>query len=325
MRRLTGLCDPDVAGENPALDIQLIDVESIVEDAQQPRKHHSEETLRGLADSLRQHGMLNPITVTPLEPRGSYKIVTGERRWRAAKMAGLDTVPCIVKAIDSDERLTEQLIENLQREDLQPLEKAKAMQHVKDALGATNREIAKRLALSERAVGYLLDLLALPDSISEAVVSSPNRPADGQLTEKHARFLKQLNDSPELQSAVVDRIRDERLSTDDAGNLIKALKKRPDKAKEILDSPTDHLVRFFQDAADPATDFLSDIAVSDAPAKLSPAAQRVIDLIPSITAIRPDHLTHPELRQIEDALTSLKLTVDGVLQQCKRALGEHTS
>ncbi len=303
------------------MNVQQIEVNLIVEDPDQPRKQHSEESLRGLADSIRQHGMLNPITVTALHNVNRYKIVTGERRWRAAIMANLDTIPCILKEIDSEERLTEQLIENLQREDLQPLEKARALLHVKDTLGSTNREIARRLGLSERAVGYLLDLLALPEDIGEAVVSSPNRPADGQVTEKHARFLKQLNDAPELQSAVVDRIREERLSSDDTGSLVKALKKRPDKAREILDSPTDHLVRFFQDS-DPAAEFLDQIEVEDAPVRLSPTAQRVIDFLPALSGIVPDRLPHPELRQLEDALTSLKLAVDGLLQSCKRQLGE---
>jgi ParB family chromosome partitioning protein len=304
------------------LNVQQIEAQLIIEDPEQPRKQHSEESLRGLADSIRQHGMLNPITVTPLHNVNRYKIVTGERRWRAALMAHLDTIPCVVKEIASEERLTEQLIENLQREDLQPLEKARAILHIKDTLDATNREVAQRLGLSERAVGYLLDLLALPEDIGEAVVSSPNRPADGQVTEKHARFLKQLNDAPEIQSAVVERIRDQRLSSEDTGNLVKALKKRPEKSREILDSPTDHLVRFFQDSSDPVAEFLDQVAVVDAPARLSPTAQRIIDFLPTLSGIEPTRLLHPELRQIEDALTSLQLAVEGLLTSCKRALGE---
>lgn len=303
------------------MEVKHIEVSSIVEDPDQPRRHHSEESLRGLADSIKQHGMLNPITVTTSANVNQYKIVTGERRWRAAQMLGLDTLPCVVKEIDADERLTEQLIENLQREDLQPLEKARGISHVKETLGATNREVSRRLGLSERTVGYLLDLLALPDDIGEAVVSSPNRPADGQLTEKHARFLKQLNEDPELQSAVVDRIKDQRLSSDDTGNLVKALKKQPDKRQEILDSPTDHLAKFFQ-GSDPAGDFLNDVEPGDEPTRLSPVARRIIDFLPSITMLELKSLSHAELRQIEDALTSLKLAADGLLRSCKQLLEE---
>ena len=132
------------------MEVKQIDISQIVVDNDQPRKHYSEETLQGLADSIRQHGMLNPITVTPLRDRDKYQIVTGERRWRAASMARLEAIPCVVKdkEIHPDERMTEQLIENLQREDLQPLEKGGAIQHVKTTLNQTNREIARRLGLS---------------------------------------------------------------------------------------------------------------------------------------------------------------------------------
>ena len=179
--------------------IQQIALRQIVDDPEQPRKTHSEESLQGLADSIKQHGLLNPITVSPADGGDRYVIVTGERRWRAAQMAKMDALPCVVKEVVPDERLTEQLIENLQREDLQPLEKAKGILRTKETLSLTNREVSRRLGLSERTVGYLLDLLALPEDIGEAVISSPNRPADGQVTEKHARFLKQLNEEPELQ------------------------------------------------------------------------------------------------------------------------------
>ncbi len=306
------------------MEVKQINITKIVEDADQPRKHHSEETLQGLSDSIRQHGMLNPITVTPLADSDRFKIVTGERRWRAAKMARLDNIPCVVKddTNNPDERLTEQLIENLQREDLQPLEKGRAIQHVKTTLNQTNREIARRLGLSDRTVGYLLDLLALPDDIGEAVVSSPNRPADGQLTEKHARFLKQLNESPELQTAVVDKIRDQKLSSDDTGNLVKALKKNPDKSREILDSPTDHLMKFFGDASDPLEDAVANLDLSDTHARMSPHAQRVLDFLPSLSGIDTARMAHPELRQMQDSLTSLKIAVDGLLRSCKERLGD---
>ena len=305
------------------MEIHQIEIRQIVEDPEQPRKNHSEESLQGLSDSIRQHGLLNPITVTPMHSVHKYRIVTGERRWRAAAMAHLDTVPCIVKEIGApDERLTEQLIENLQREDLQPLEKARALHHVKTTLNLTNRELSRRLGLSERTAGYLLDLLALPDDIGESIVSSPNRPSDGQLTEKHARFLKQLNEEPELQTAVVDKIRDGRLSSDDTGQLVKALKKHPEKSREILDSPTDHLVRFFQDDSDTVAESIDSVGPANAAAHLSPIAQRVIDFLPNLSGIDAARLSHPELRQLEDALTSLKLAVDGLLRKCKEQLGE---
>ncbi len=299
------------------MEIRQIEIKQISVDPDQPRKHHSEESLQGLSDSIRQHGMLNPITVSSSND-GRFRIVTGERRYRAATMARLDSVPCIIKEVAPDERLTEQLIENLQREDLQPLEKAKAILHAKGTLNLTNREVAKRLGLSERAVGYLLDLIELPDEIGEQVVSSPNRPSDGQVTEKHARFLKQLNDDPELQSAVVDKIRDKKLNTEDTGNLVKALKKRPEKADEILGSASDHLAKFFQN--DDASPFLEDYEDGKEPMRITPSATKIMDFLPALANMELRQLPMPEVRQIEDALTSLSLAVDGLLKRCKSRL-----
>ena len=299
------------------MEIRQIEIRQISVDPDQPRKHHSEESLQGLSDSIRQHGMLNPITVSSSND-GRFRIVTGERRYRAATMARLDSVPCIIKEVAPDERLTEQLIENLQREDLQPLEKAKAIMHAKGTLNLTNREVAKRLGLSERAVGYLLDLIELPDEIGEQVVSSPNRPSDGQVTEKHARFLKQLNDDPELQSAVVDKIRDKKLNTEDTGNLVKALKKRPEKADEILGSASDHLAKFFQN--DDASPFLEDYEDGKEPMRITPSATKIMDFLPALANMELRQLPMPEVRQIEDALTSLSLAVDGLLKRCKSRL-----
>ena len=299
------------------MEIRQIEIKQISVDPDQPRKHHSEESLQGLSDSIRQHGMLNPITVSSIND-GRFRIVTGERRYRAATMARLDSVPCIIKEVAPDERLTEQLIENLQREDLQPLEKAKAILNAKETLNLTNREVSKRLGLSERAVGYLLDLIELPDEIGEQVVSSPNRPSGGQVTEKHARFLKQLNDDPELQSAVVDKIRDKKLNTEDTGNLVKALKKRPEKADEILGSASDHLAKFFQN--DDASPFLEDYEDGKEPMRITPSATKIMDFLPALANMELRQLPMPEVRQIEDALTSLSLAVDGLLKRCKSRL-----
>ncbi len=298
--------------------IQTIPLTQISEDPTQPRKLLNEESLQGLADSIRQHGVLNPITVTS-NGEGGYIVVTGERRWRASGMARLESIPCIVTEIDPEERLTLQLIENLQREDLQPLEKSKGLSHVKTTLNLTNREVARRLGISERSIGYLLDLLDLPEEIGEAVVSSPNRPSDGQLTEKHARFLKQLNAKPEIQTAVVDRIRDEKLTGEDTGKLVKALRKKPERSQEILKSPMDHLEEFFGE--DPAgVVFGGDAQPQEA--RLSIYAQRILDFLPSLSGIALNQLSVGEAQQIEDSLTSLKMAVDSLLKSCKDRIGE---
>ena len=113
---------------------------------------------------------------------------------------------------------------------------------------------------------------------------------------------------------------EEQLSSDDTGNLVKALKKQPGKSKEILDSPTDHLVKFFQ-GSDPAGDFLANLEVDDAPMRILPHAQRIIDILPILNGMEIGALSRGDLQQLEDALTSLRVTTDGLLKKVKQSLG----
>jgi hypothetical protein len=124
-----------------------------------------------------------------------------------------------------------------------------------------------------------------------------------------------------LQTAVVDRFRFYKLISEDTGNLVKALNKRPDKAQEILEAPTDHLVRFFQDT-DGLTEHMNALnAGGSGPVRTSPIAQQIIDFLPALNSLDIGSIPLPELRQIEDSLTSLKLTVEGLLKGCKTRLG----
>ncbi|MBC7806688.1 MAG: ParB/RepB/Spo0J family partition protein [Akkermansiaceae bacterium] len=230
------------------MDLQPIEVSRIIEDPEQPRKAIDDAALQGLADSIRQHGVLNPITVAPLTGVDGYRIITGERRWRASQIAGLFEIPCIVRPqapTDTSDKATEQLIENLQREELAPLDKARAIKSLKEGIGATNKEVAGRLALSERTVGYLLDLMDLPEEIGEQIISSPNRPSAGNLTEKHGRFLRQLNDNPEAQAALVEKIKGDKLSSDETALYAKALRESPDDFDAILGEGPDGLRKRF--------------------------------------------------------------------------------
>ncbi len=302
------------------MEIELIETSRIVEDEDQPRKHYDPESLQGLADSIKQHGVLQPITVKPLANVNMYMIITGERRWRAAQMANLDVMPCIIKDVEPDEVLTQQLIENLQREDLQPLEKARALNIVKTKLESTNREIASRLGISERTVGHLLDLLELPGKIGEQVVSSPNRPSDGHLTEKHARFLKQLNDEPDLQNALVEKIRNEKITSDQTGKLVKALKNRPDQREEIMTSPMDHLVEFFRGMETPK----SSDETTKVQEMIHPGVQQIMELTEALNDLHPMEMQPNDVRRMQDVLTSLKLVVDGLLRECSLELEIHS-
>ena len=176
----------------------------------QPRKDFDDETLAELADSISQHGILQPLLVRPIFG-GGYQIVAGERRWRAARMAGLTTVPAIIRELDDEQVMELALIENLQREDLSPLEEAMGYQSLMDSYDMTQEEVAKIVGKSRSAVANVLRLLKLPEEI-QALIRS------GQVSAGHGRALLSFPDDAE-KIAVAKRVIEEDLSVREVERL----------------------------------------------------------------------------------------------------------
>ena len=169
--------------------IQEIPVGELDPNPDQPRRTFSAESISQLADSIREQGVLQPLLVAPAGG-GRYMIIAGERRYRAGREAGLETLPCLVKDIDVIRQREIALIENLQREDLNPIEAAKGIRALMDQCGYTQEKVSARLGKSRPAVANMLRLLQLPDEVTEMV-------KDGLLTAGHARVLAGVNDSAE--------------------------------------------------------------------------------------------------------------------------------
>jgi ParB family chromosome partitioning protein len=146
-------------------EIKLSDIEP---DSDQPRRHFPEEQLNSLAESIKEHGVLQPIVVT--KDGRKYRIVAGERRWRASQIAGLETIPAIVRTLDAQNRLELSLIENVQRADLNPIEIATAYTKLKNQFNMTPDEVAKRVSKSKASVVNTMRLLQLPDDVKHAMV-----------------------------------------------------------------------------------------------------------------------------------------------------------
>ncbi|HEU5003667.1 MAG TPA: ParB/RepB/Spo0J family partition protein [Actinomycetota bacterium] len=185
---------------------------SIVPNPGQPRRSFEDEAISDLAASIRQVGILQPVVVRPL-PDGTYQLVVGERRWRAARRAGLTTVPALV--IETDERgaLERALVENVHRQDLNPLEEAAAYQQLVDEAGLTHEALAERLGLSRPAVSNALRLLELPAGIQRLVL-------DHRISAGHGRALLSLNGHP-LQERVAQRVVAEGLSVRQTEELVR--------------------------------------------------------------------------------------------------------
>lgn len=160
----------------------------------QPRKQFSEESIAALADSIQQYGMLQPILVRPMGL--TYQIVAGERRWRAARMLGLDEVPVIIRELSDEETMAIALIENLQRENLNPIEEASGYAQLMDKFDMTQDEVAKRVGRSRSAVANALRLLHLPDEIRQMV-------EDGELSAGHGRALLAISDEKLMHDTAV--------------------------------------------------------------------------------------------------------------------------
>lgn len=153
----------------------------IVPNRDQPRKDFGDEELRQLADSISKHGLIQPLLVRPMKD-GTYQIVAGERRWRASRLAGLERVPVVIREMDDRETMELALIENLQREDLNPIEESIGYKTLMDTYGLTQEQVAARVGKSRSAVANALRLLGLTEAETEAVKK-------GEITSGHARAL----------------------------------------------------------------------------------------------------------------------------------------
>jgi ParB family chromosome partitioning protein len=171
---------PEEGGAAPR-DLREIPVDLIVANPRQPRRHFDEPALVALAESLRERGVLQPVLVRPV-PGGTYELIAGERRWRAAQLAGFDSIPALVREQDDAESLELALIENMARADLNPVEEARACALLVDELGLTREDVGKRVGRSRVAVSNLLRLLDLPDEVLDLLV-------DEALSEGHGRAL----------------------------------------------------------------------------------------------------------------------------------------
>lgn len=194
----------------------------------QPRKQFDEAALNDLADSIREHGIIQPLTVRRLSS-GYYQIIAGERRWRAAKLAGLTEVPAVIVEADDRKVMELGLIENLQREDLNPMEEADGYLALKEEFGLTQEEIAQRMGKSRPAIANALRLTALPALLREMVI-------DGDLSAGHARALLSLP-RVDLQERAAQQVISQELSVRQTEALVKKMQAEDKPTKAKADDP----------------------------------------------------------------------------------------
>lgn len=221
---------PKSSTENKAADKKeeqgqetMVKIAKVEPNREQPRKKFDEDALQELADSIKQYGVISPILVQ--DRKTYYEIVAGERRWRAAKLAGLKEVPVIIKNFTEQEIVEISLIENIQRENLNPIEEAQAYKRLLTEFNLKQDEVAERVSKSRTAVTNSMRLLKLCDEVQQMII-------DDMISTGHARALISIED-PEQQYMIAQRVFDEKLSVRDVEKLVKNLNK-PEKVKKEI-------------------------------------------------------------------------------------------
>ena len=225
----------------------LVKITKVEPNREQPRKNFDEDALQELADSIKQFGLLQPILVQ--DRKDYYEIIAGERRWRAAKLAGLKEVPVIIRNYTEQEIVEISLIENIQREDLNPIEEAQAYKRLLTEFNLKQDEVADRVSKSRTAVTNSMRLLKLCDEVQQMIIN-------GMISTGHARALIGIED-PEKQYNIAQRIFDEKLSVRDVEKLVKNIGK-PSTTKLRKPNETDKSLEIiYQDIEDRLKEKLS--------------------------------------------------------------------
>lgn len=213
--------------------MQLLKLDDIVPNANQPRRTFYDATLEELAQSIKERGVLEPIVVRPKGDK--YEIVMGERRYRASKLAGLTEIPAIIREMSDEESATDALLENFQREDLNPIDRARAIESLLAFM--TWSQCAKALGVSESTLRRHMELLELSLPVQQALIEAWDKTSGSCFTEAHARVLKVINNDTRTQIRVIEKIKSENMSVTDVQKLLDAIKEVPEKKEAFLRVP----------------------------------------------------------------------------------------
>lgn len=218
--------------------VLYVDPNLVQPNPHQPRRSFDPQTIKSLAESIKEHGLLQPILVKPGK-NGGYQLVAGERRWRAARDLGLGSIPAIVKDMGNKQSLSVALVENLQREDLNPVEKAKAFWELIEVFGLTQEEVGRYVGLDRSTVANFLRLLELPIEVQEHV-------SRGTISQGHARALLSLGNET-LQKRLCQRILEEGLTVRQVEAAASGMKRSKAGNGEREDSEDSHHIRSLED------------------------------------------------------------------------------
>lgn len=213
--------------------MELVDIAKIAPAADQPRKTFDNATLLELSMSIKERGVLEPIVVRPVAD-GRYEIVMGERRWRASQLAGLTQIPAIIRELNDEDASADALVENFQREDLNPVERARAIKKLLNFMPWA--QCLKTLGVADSTLRRYLDLLDLPEAILNEMLTKP-ADGEGEFLEGHAYVLRPLSDNLKVQIRLAKKVKAEKLSVDELKRVVAAINEVPSKTEAFLRVP----------------------------------------------------------------------------------------
>jgi len=269
-----------------------IKIDRIVPNPNQPRKTFYEQTISELAESIKEHGILSPIIVRPSGKK--YEIVAGERRFKASRQAGLKEIPALIRKVSNGEARVISLIENIQREDLNDIDRASALRDLKVNLGSPWEAIAKRLGLTKRRVLDLVGLLDLPEEVKEEIRHK-------KLTEKHGRALRQLLKEADILREVFEFFQENKLTGDQSLELVKAVKSEPGFTIKEIFNKLDRKPK-----KEKSKQSTIEIAINDC-AKLSRTIEK----------LGAEKITKDDKKEIKKSLQNIKAQIDNILDFIK--------
>jgi len=280
--------------------MDYLDLDKISPCADQPRRTFDQGTLLELAMSIRERGVLEPIVVRP-KADGRYEIVMGERRWRASQLAGLTQIPAVVRELNDEEASTDALLENFQREDLNPVERARAIKKLLDFM--TWEKCLKTLGVADSTMRRYLDLLDLPEAILDEVLAKP-ADGEGEFLEGHALLIRSLNGNLKVQLRLAKKVKAEKLSIDELRRVMAAIAEVPAKTEAFLRVPlqvTEEILRSISRQARKKKPYQPKTADSHLKG-MQKACTGVLDLLDERVA---DYLSTTQMNQMLSATADL--------------------
>ena len=300
--------------------MQAIRLDEIITNAGQPRKTFYEASLQELAESIRERGVLEPIVVRPKD--GKYEIVMGERRYRAAKMAGLTQIPAVIREMSDEDAAADSLLENFQREDLNPIDRAKAIDGLLKIMDMDR--CAKTLGVSESTLRRHLELLDISGPVQQAVIEAWDRSGSSTFTEAHARLLKPLNEDVGTQMRLIQKINSENLSVAQTKQLIDAITQVPDKKEAFLRvslRATEEIMKAMGRAQNKTRPYKPQTAERH----LVALTKAIDDLSNLVDPRIADFLKQDEMNQLLSSVTTLQLDLGQMRDKVREAIqkGDH--